>query len=58
MLQEMAIRRECATAMSSKLQEMEVKYREWRKQAQIQEEEKIDRKLDLASAMHKGSHEQ
>ncbi|KND04544.1 uncharacterized protein SPPG_00269 [Spizellomyces punctatus DAOM BR117] len=51
--QELAVRQDCAREMSKRLQEMELKHRERRKQAERHEQEKLDRKLDMANAMHK-----
>ncbi|TPX67375.1 hypothetical protein SpCBS45565_g03818 [Spizellomyces sp. 'palustris'] len=51
--QELAVRQDCAREMSKRLQEMELKHRERRKQAERHEQEKLDRKLDMAKAMHK-----
>ncbi|KAI9098675.1 hypothetical protein DFS34DRAFT_81620 [Phlyctochytrium arcticum] len=48
----MAIRRDCAREMGKRLQEMEVKHRQRRREAEKAEQEKMDKKLDMANAMH------
>ncbi|KAI8825997.1 P-loop containing nucleoside triphosphate hydrolase protein [Fimicolochytrium jonesii] len=51
--QEMEIRESCAKDMSRRLHEIEVKYQDRRQQAELFEAERLEKKLDMASAMFK-----
>ncbi|KAI8916570.1 kinesin motor domain-containing protein [Powellomyces hirtus] len=50
--QEMKIREECAKEMSDRLRDLETRYRQRRHLAEEREEDRMDKKLDMASEMY------